>query len=138
MNGERSTAISQLLANPHVWRGRSHDHQFPGAQRVAVATGFEVLDACFPGGGWPVGALTEVFAEHQGVGELSLFMPALARMSRSGGADAGRTDKECGSPNEASSYTANIRPEWERLVPRDRRFGSGSYLAGDLGVRADG
>lgn len=82
-------AISQLLANTGIWQGQAQ-----GTQRASIATGFEALDACFPGGGWPVGALTEVFAEHHGIGELSLFMPALARIAQSGSADRGSADKE--------------------------------------------
>jgi cell division inhibitor SulA/protein ImuA len=46
-----------------------------------IPTGFTVLDAAIPGGGWPVGCLTELFAEREGAGELSLLAPALARLS---------------------------------------------------------
>jgi hypothetical protein len=53
-------------------------------QARAVATGFAELDAVLPGGGWPVGAITELMPETQGIGELSLLMPALARLSRAG------------------------------------------------------
>jgi hypothetical protein len=54
------------------------------ARPVAVPTGFAALDAALPGGGWPVGAITELMPEAQGIGELSLLMPALAQLSRSG------------------------------------------------------
>ena len=37
-----------------------------------------------PGGGWPVGAITELMPEAQGIGELSLLLPALAQLSRAG------------------------------------------------------
>jgi cell division inhibitor SulA/protein ImuA len=39
-----------------------------------------------PGGGWPWGAVIEIFAEQYGIGELSLWMPALASSSRTHGA----------------------------------------------------
>ena len=53
-------------------------------QAIAVPTGFAELDAALPGGGWPVGAITELMPEAQGIGELSLLMPALAQLCRSG------------------------------------------------------
>ena len=34
------------------------------------------------GGGWPLGAVTEVFVEGYGVGELGLLMPALAALTK--------------------------------------------------------
>jgi hypothetical protein len=53
-------------------------------QARALATGFAELDAVLPGGGWPVGAITELMPETQGIGELSLLMPALAQLGRAG------------------------------------------------------
>ncbi len=47
-----------------------------------VATGFAALDAALPGGGWPLGTLTELLPARAGIGELSLLAPALARLSR--------------------------------------------------------
>ena len=62
-------------------RGAQPDDQAgPGA----VATGFASLDAVLPGGGWPTGAITELMPETQGIGELSLLLPALAQRSRAG------------------------------------------------------
>ncbi len=51
---------------------------------VALPTGFAPLDAVLPGGGWPVGAITELMPDAQGIGELSLLLPALAQLSRAG------------------------------------------------------
>jgi cell division inhibitor SulA/protein ImuA len=65
-----------VLARRDVWRGRE-----PHATAPTVATGWCVLDEALPGGGWPLGALTEVCCEHDGLGELSLVMPALARLA---------------------------------------------------------
>lgn len=64
--------------NPRVWRG--FDKQSVGETHP---TGFEALDAQLPGGGWPAAALTEIILEHHGVGELSLLMPAVARLCAS-------------------------------------------------------
>lgn len=68
--------LSELLLRADVWRG--------GAAPPAAAepTGFSALDALLPGGGWPVGALTEIVAPREGVGELRVLLPALARLSR--------------------------------------------------------
>jgi cell division inhibitor SulA/protein ImuA len=70
--------LSALLKRPDVWRGGE-------TARVAVPsipTGFAQLDDLLPGGGWPRGALTEIRYEGEGIGELSLLAPALARLSR--------------------------------------------------------
>jgi hypothetical protein len=50
----------------------------------AFPTGFQQLDGVLPGGGWPVGAVTELMTETDGIGELSLVMPALARLTQTG------------------------------------------------------
>jgi hypothetical protein len=60
--------------------GRAGDH----ATRAGLPTGFDRLDAALPGGGWPVGAITELMPEAQGIGELSLLLPALAQLTRAG------------------------------------------------------
>ncbi len=53
-------------------------------QRI-LPSGFTDLDQVLPGGGWPIGALTEILnSVDEGIGELSLLMPAIAAASRSG------------------------------------------------------
>jgi len=72
--------LEAVLNHPAVWRGAE-------CARVAVPsvpTGFAELDAVLPGGGWPVGALTEIHCERPGTGELQLVMPAAARLTQSG------------------------------------------------------
>jgi hypothetical protein len=49
-----------------------------------LASGFPRLDAELPGGGWPRGALTELLAGHEGIGELGLLLPALATLTGAG------------------------------------------------------
>jgi hypothetical protein len=56
-----------------VWQA---DRMAHGAA-PGLPTGFAALDAQLPGGGWPRGALIELFVERPGVGELSLLMPLL-------------------------------------------------------------
>jgi len=49
--------------------------------RATVATGYAALDQLLPGGGWPLGSLIEIISQRYGLGELSLFVPALRRLS---------------------------------------------------------
>jgi len=64
-----------------ICRGAQADDQ---ARPAALPTGFAHLDAALAGGGWPMGAIIELMPEAQGIGELSLLLPALARLSRAG------------------------------------------------------
>lgn len=75
-----SLALSEVLERPDVWRGDALSR----ANIRAVASGFSELDAELPGGGWPAGALTEIFPAHEGIGELRLLGPALAALSARG------------------------------------------------------
>jgi hypothetical protein len=76
MLGETLEGI--LLRHP-VWRGGPLSCATP-----ATPSGFEALDRELPGGGWPTGALTELFARRAGIGELQLVLPALAALSWAG------------------------------------------------------
>lgn len=58
-----------------VWRA---DALASGLERV-VPTGVAALDAQLPGGGWPVGALTEILQTSGTHAEWRLLLPALAR-----------------------------------------------------------
>jgi len=61
-----------------MWRASSIDC----AWRAGTPTGFAVLDRHLPGGGWPTDGIAEFMHDHQGIGELRLLVPALARLSR--------------------------------------------------------
>ena len=50
----------------------------------ALRSGQAALDALLPGGGWPLGALTELLTDHSGIGELELLLPALQALTGSG------------------------------------------------------
>lgn len=69
-----------LLEHPALWRGS----QYAKVAYESIPTGHASLDAQLPGGGWPRGALTEILVDRQGIGEFSLLIPALARLSRDG------------------------------------------------------
>lgn len=72
-------ALDQLLEARTVWRGT-------GAPAPAGPhrTGHAALDARLPQGGWPGNALTEVLFPADGVGELALVLPTLARLTQAG------------------------------------------------------
>ena len=75
-SGTLSPALDPVLARRDVWRGRE-----PHPTTPTVASGRRVLDAALPGGGWPLGALTEICSAQAGLGELSLMLPALVRLA---------------------------------------------------------
>ncbi|HTP38297.1 MAG TPA: translesion DNA synthesis-associated protein ImuA [Steroidobacteraceae bacterium] len=61
-----------------------HGLRAAGAAPRYQPTGFTALDALLPGGGWPLGALNEIMPAQPGIGELSLLLPALIALARSG------------------------------------------------------
>lgn len=72
----RVGADPRALLGPKIWRGHEQ------AQIQAAATGFAELDRVLPGGGWPMGAVSEVLHAQPGVGELSLALPLLQRLTQ--------------------------------------------------------
>lgn len=73
-------ALARVLRHPAVWRGRA-----PALETGPVlATGEPALDRVLPGGGWPLGGLTELLHGGDGMGELGPLMPALASLTRAG------------------------------------------------------
>ncbi|TAG48291.1 MAG: translesion DNA synthesis-associated protein ImuA [Betaproteobacteria bacterium] len=59
------------------------DSSASGAESGAgIATSFAVLDAFLPWRGWPVGAMSEIMTDRVGCGEMSLVLPAMARLSQ--------------------------------------------------------
>jgi hypothetical protein len=70
-----NAALAAVLANPAIWRGGDC-----APEPAATPTGFPELDAVLPGRGWPKGALTEILLAREGIGEIRLTLPALARL----------------------------------------------------------
>lgn len=69
-------ALDSLFNGGRVWKGR------PAAPPASVhPTGLAALDAVLPSGGWPEAALSEILVAQQGMGELRLVWPTLARLS---------------------------------------------------------
>lgn len=71
-----TSELARLLEHPAIWRGTSV------ARAEVLSSGFAVLDERLPGGGWPRSGLIEILAARFGVGELSLFLPALAALTK--------------------------------------------------------
>jgi hypothetical protein len=72
-------ALKKLLNNnPLIWRGERHAPTGRG-----VPTGHAALDAILPEAGWLRGALIEAIAPQWGIGELQLFLPAMAAATQS-------------------------------------------------------
>jgi hypothetical protein len=72
-----NASLDLVLQHPGIWRG----DQLAQMGEDTFPTGFAELDELLPGGGWPRGALTEILLEREGIGELRLLLPALARVS---------------------------------------------------------
>lgn len=71
-------SLQELLDHPAIWRGGHLDQR---AQET-ISTGHADLDAELPGGGWPLGDLVELMIDRRGLGELRLWLPALAQLSK--------------------------------------------------------
>ena len=81
----RGQAIVEAMAGADigqaraVWRGQAL------AQPAGVQpTGHAVLDQALPAGGWPEAALSEILLPAEGMGELQLLWPTLARLTQAG------------------------------------------------------
>lgn len=72
-----SSSLSLSIASfgSAVWRA----DQLGCPLGTTVATGFPKLDAEFPGGGWPVGAISEILQAQNGQHEWRLLLPVLRR-----------------------------------------------------------
>jgi hypothetical protein len=73
-------ALDTLLSDRRVWRGQSAV-ALPAPKQP---TGHDALDAVLPWGGWPEASLTELLLPADGIGELRLLLPTLARLTQAG------------------------------------------------------
>lgn len=73
-----ASVIAPEALHPSLWLAsqlaQSHDR--------CADTGYPVLSAQLPGGGWPIGSLVELLLPQPGVGEMRLLQPALAALQR--------------------------------------------------------
>ena len=73
-----ASASPHLPDVPGVWSGAQWQH---GAQVQALSTGHAALDTQLPGGGWPLGAMSEILLPEHGLGPWTLLAPALAELT---------------------------------------------------------
>lgn len=71
------TSAHRILLSSLWWAGARL--AAPAASAAAWSTGFAVLDAELPGGGWPNAGLTELLAPEPASGEWPLLAPSLIR-----------------------------------------------------------
>jgi hypothetical protein len=83
----RETAsLAEILADARVWKLKDTSAgQRLSSSRPVWSTGRSALDARLPGGGWPTASLVEVLLDAPGLGEVQLFLPALAQCQRTDG-----------------------------------------------------
>lgn len=73
-------ALESLLATQTLW----HAGRTAAIAADGESTGYADLDALLPQRGWPRRALSELLLPADGVGELSLLLPTLARFTQAG------------------------------------------------------
>jgi cell division inhibitor SulA/protein ImuA len=88
-----------------IWRGKG-----ASVARAVIPTGFGELDEHLPGGGWPLGAITEIYVDGYGIGELGLLMPALAVLTKE-------------SPGKPPKWLAWIAPPFIPYAPALQQHG---------------
>ena len=74
--------IDEILNSQTVWRGRDHTEGFKNECQKGLDTGFHALNQVLQFSGWPHDGITEIIAPHEGVGELSILLPALSCISQ--------------------------------------------------------
>lgn len=76
--------LKKLLERQTLWHCRAGQpllDETRSTEASTVATGYSRLDKYLPKGGWPLQNLIEVLSSDSGIGELRLFMPALASLA---------------------------------------------------------
>jgi len=64
--------------HPSLWRAS----QLAPTETDCLDTGYAVLSQQLPGGGWPLGVMTELLVPQHGAGELRLLRPALEELGQ--------------------------------------------------------
>jgi len=101
-------ALNTLLkSQPALWRGRDR-YTTP----ASIPTGFTALDAALPGAGWSIGGVTELLVEQQGIGELSLLLPALSRVAQCAGNSAGK----CADKDKSKTQSLTDNQQWAAMI----------------------
>lgn len=72
-------ALADLIGSQRVWRGATSS-----APAHGQSSGLRHLDEALPAGGWPDASLIEILTPSDGMGEVDLVVPTLARLSQAG------------------------------------------------------
>ena len=72
-----AATLNPEQVHPALWRAS----QLARNHTRCVETGHPTLDLQLPGGGWPMGSLTDLHVQHAGIGEIRLLAPALAAVA---------------------------------------------------------
>jgi hypothetical protein len=120
-----NASLDALLESAAIWRARGALPAAAGAAaQGTVRSGWPRLDACLPGGGWPLGTLVELLLPQAGIGELRLLLPALLSLLESPAPGRERRWLAWIAPPHAPYPPAlaqsGIRPERLLLVATDR------------------
>ncbi len=127
-----ATANANAVAGTHepdepwhadVW----HAHTLAAPVAQVVATGEAVLDAQLPGGGWPVGALTELLQAPAVHAEWRLFGSALARSGTAAVVLVAPPHVPFG-PSLAAQGVAGQRLLWVQAEPAQRLWAAEQAL----------
>jgi cell division inhibitor SulA len=76
-----SSVVTQLLKHSQIWQASRKESRI----RPALTTGYAALDCQLHYAGWPQGAVSELLLSHNGIGEIRLLTPLLARLSKQAG-----------------------------------------------------
>ncbi|PIQ38234.1 MAG: DNA lesion error-prone repair protein ImuA [Lysobacterales bacterium CG17_big_fil_post_rev_8_21_14_2_50_64_11] len=74
--------LNAWLADAGIFRGGRDLGQTTADAGSCQASQLDALDAYLPWAGFPRGALNEILIAHDGIGELSLLLPALCHIAR--------------------------------------------------------
>ncbi len=122
--------ITALVRHPLLWRGKQAAHHV-----ATLASGHAALDRALPGHGWPLGAITELIHDTPGCGELSLVLPALARLhqtksgqtksgqTKSGQTKSGQTKSGQTRSGQAKHRIILLDPPWIPYPPALHEYG---------------
>ncbi|CBL44854.1 Conserved hypothetical protein [gamma proteobacterium HdN1] len=100
-------SLSPLLDHPSIWRA-SRILSGPMGQvqpEACIPSGYDRLDRELPDGGWPKQGIVELLLPRWGLGEMSLFTPALTQLG------------------QQNRWLAWIAPPWIPYAPALERAG---------------
>jgi len=70
-----------LQQSPLIWRGCGAGQYSKYKQNNGLGTGYHKLDEILPEQGWPQATVIEVISQYSGIGEIQLFLPAMAKLT---------------------------------------------------------